>query len=109
MTKKTVVNVTIGGEEYSLKSDRPSDYTRSVAAHVDKALRDVQGSGSIVDGRKAAILAALAITDELFEERRVTAEMARRVSGLASDLTRVLPPTKRASQSGSFASFGEDG
>ena len=109
MTKKSVVSVMIGGEEYSLKSDRPAKYTRAVAEHVDKAIKDVQSAGAIVDARRAAILAALAITDELFEERKAVGETASRVSALASDLSRLLPPAKRASQAGSFASFDDAG
>ncbi len=109
MTKKSVVSVMIGGEEYSLKSDRPAKYTRSVAEHVDKAINNVQSAGAIVDARRAAILAALAITDELFQERKAGGETASRVSALAADLSRLLPPAKRASQAGSFASFDEAG
>ena len=61
--KKTVVRVTIGTEEYTLKSDRPAEYTQAVAEHVDRTLRDVLTGGTIVESHKAAILAALAITD----------------------------------------------
>ena len=34
--KKTVVKVTIGGDEYTLKSDRTTEYTRVVAEYVDR-------------------------------------------------------------------------
>jgi len=108
--KKTVVKVTIGGDEYTLKSDRPPEYTRAVAEHVDRALKDVLSVGSIVETHKAAILAALAITDELFQERRALHDMANRVTDMAADLCRVLPPAKRSSRaSGSFASTGGGG
>lgn len=98
MSKKTVVKVTIGSDEYSLRSDRPADYTRAVAEHVDKALRDVLSVGAIVEHQKAAILAALAITDELFQTRQSQREMAHRITALAADLARLLPPAKRASK-----------
>ncbi len=97
--KKTVVKVTIGGDEYTLKSDRPPEYTHAVAAHVDQALSDVQLTGTIVETHKAAILAALAITDELFQTKRGQKEMALRLDGLAADLTRLLPPNQRSSAS----------
>lgn len=106
--KKTAVRVTIGGDEYTLKSDRPSDYTRAVAEHVDRALKEVLSVGAMVETHKAAILAALAITDELFQERRAAQEMADHVTQLATDLCRVLPPVKRSPRApGSFASSGE--
>jgi cell division protein ZapA len=108
--KKTVVKVTIGTDEYTLKSDRPPEYTRAVAEHVDRALREVLSMGTMVETHKAAILAALAITDELFQERRAAREMADRVTNLATDLCRVLPPVKRTSRAtGSFASSGDAG
>jgi len=103
--KRTVVKVTIGSEEYTLKSDRPPEYTRAVAEHVDRALKDVMSSGAMVETHKAAILAALAITDELFQERIAAREVTERVTNLATDLCRVLPPAKRTSRAtGSIAS-----
>lgn len=102
--KKTVVKVTIGGDEYTLKSDRPPEYTKAVAEHVDNALKEVLSSGTMVETHKAAILAALSITDELFQERKASSEVADRVTSMATDLCRVLPPVKRSSRvTGSFA------
>jgi cell division protein ZapA len=107
-SKRTIVKVTIGADEYTLKSDRPVEYTKAVAEHVDRALKEVLSSGTMVETHKAAILVALAITDELFQERRLAHEVADRVSNMATDLCRVLPPVKRSSQvTGSFAPSGE--
>jgi len=101
---RTVVKVRIGGEEYTLRSDRPGDYTQAVADHVDRTLREVQASGAIVESHKAAILAALAITDDLFQARASEQDMATRLRALAAELARLLPPAKRASRaSGSIA------
>lgn len=106
--KKTVVKVTIGGDEYTLKSDRTTEYTRAVAEYVDNALKEVLASGSIVEAHKAAILAALAITDELFAERKAASDMTDRLSELSTDLCRVLPPAKRTSRAtGSIAALDE--
>ncbi|GBD33026.1 MAG: hypothetical protein KatS3mg081_0096 [Gemmatimonadales bacterium] len=96
---RTVVKVRIGGEEYTLKSDRPADYTQRVAEYVDRALKEVTSSGVIVESHKAAILAALAITDELFQAKAAEEEMARRLRALAAELGRVLPPAKRPQRS----------
>jgi cell division protein ZapA len=107
--RKNVVKVKIGGEEYTLKSDRQPEYTRSVAEYVDKALQEVLSAGTMVETHKAAILAALAITDELFQERKAAGEVAERVADMATDLCRVLPPAKRTSRStGSFATSKEE-
>lgn len=96
--KKTLVRVTIGGEEYVLKSERPEEYTRAVAEYVDHALAEVFSLGTIVETRKAAILAALAIADELFRERQSEREVAARIEALTKDLSRLLPPAKRKSR-----------
>ena len=87
--------VTICGEEYAIKSDTPPEHTRKVAAYVDKAIRDVMSSAGVVDAHKAAILAALSITDELFRERGGSLEMAELMNGLSGELRRWLPPGKR--------------
>jgi len=105
VSKKSVVKVTIGADEYTLRSDRPPEYTKAVAEHVDQALKDVASAGPIVETQKAAILAALAITDELFQSRQSQREMAHRLTALSADLARLIPPAKRASRgSGSIAS-----
>lgn len=93
--KKTAVKVMIGGEEYSLRSDRSDEYTRAVAQHVDRALADVRSMGTIVETHKAAILAALAITDELFQCKAADRELENRIRDLSAEVSRFLPPQKR--------------
>lgn len=92
---KQAVKVTIGGEEYSVRSDLPPEYTREVAAYLDAALKRVRDSLPMVESHKAAILAALAITDELFQARRGDRQIADRLGQLADEFTRMLPPSKR--------------
>ena len=69
--KKNSVRVTIVGEEYTIRSDATPAHTRAVAEHVDRAIRHVMNTATVVETHKAAILAALQITDELFRARRV--------------------------------------
>ena len=92
---KNAVKVIIGGEEFTVRSELPPEYTREVATYLDTALKRVRDSMPMVETHKAAILAALAITDELFQARRGAREIAGRLSGLADDLARLLPPAKR--------------
>jgi len=94
-TPKNAVRVVIGGEELSVRSDLPPEYTREVAAYLDAALRRVKDSMPSVESHKASILAALAITDELFQARRGDREIAARLSTLSEDVARLLPPAKR--------------
>ena len=104
---RKLVKVRIGTDDYALRSDRPEEYTRAVAEYVDRALREILGSGAIVESHKAAVLAALAIADELFQERRIQADMAERLERLAAELARLLPPAKRRSTA-AFATSGDD-
>ena len=92
---KHSTRVTICGEEYTLRSDVPPEHTRAVAAYVDHAIRQVIGSAAVVESHKAAILAALSITDELFRERAANEELAHAMDGLSGELRRWLPPAKR--------------
>ena len=96
---KNAVRVTIGGEELTVRSELPPEYTREVAAYLDAALKRVRDSLPSVDVQKAAILAALAITDELFQARRGDREIATRMTALADDLARHQPPAKRGKRS----------
>lgn len=96
---KNAVRVTIGGEELTVRSELPPEYTREVAAYLDAALKRVRDSLPTVDVQKAAILAALAITDELFQARRGDRDIANRMTALADDLARLLPPAKRGKRS----------
>jgi cell division protein ZapA len=95
MTKKTSVKLTIVGEEYAIRTDEPPEHTKAVAEHVDKAIRGVQGAGGASDPRKAAILAALQITDELLKERALREVFAEQLRSLSAEVRRMLPPGKR--------------
>ena len=95
---KAAVRVVIGGEEYAVRSELPPEYTREVAAYLDAALKRVKDMLPMVESHKAAILAALAITDELFQARRGDREIAARLAAAADEVARLLPPAKRASR-----------
>jgi cell division protein ZapA len=97
-TTKNAVRVFIGGEEYTVRSELPPEYTREVAAYLDAALKRVRDTLPMVESHKAAILAALSITDELFQSRRGDREAADRLTSMANDLARLLPPAKRGSR-----------
>ena len=100
---KHAVRVFIGGEEYAVRSELPPEYTREVAAYLDAALKRVKDMLPMVESHKAAILAALAITDELFQARRGDREIAARLSAAAEEVARLLPPAKRGSRAAAAA------
>jgi cell division protein ZapA len=89
--------VKIVGEEYTIRSAVPPEVTKAIAEHVDAAIRKVLENPAITDPGKAAILAAMSITDELFKEREANAAVAERMRTLSGELRRWLPPAKRGS------------
>lgn len=95
MTKKNSVKLTIVGEEYTIRSDEPAEHTRAVADHVDRTIKSILDGGGANDPRKAAILGALQITDDLFKERGGREEFAERLRALSAEVRRMLPPAKR--------------
>ena len=97
---KQVVRVTIVGEEYSIRSEATPEHTRAVAAYVDEAIRRVLNGGGVVEPRKAAILAALQITDELMQAEQAAQALTGSLRSLSSEVQRWLPPPKREDLSG---------
>ena len=93
--QKTVVRVRIVGEEYTLRTEASTAHTEAVAEHVDRTIRAILSSGATVETHKAAILAALQITDELFRERIAAESLAGDLRQLATDIRPLLPPAKR--------------
>ena len=92
---RTSVRVTILGDEYTIRTDASPSHTRDVAEHVDRIIRQVMASGSVVETHKAAILVALQVTDELFRERAQSRKLAEAIGDLTGDVKRWLPPAKR--------------
>ena len=85
---KKSVKVEIAGERHVLRSDAPAEYTHAVAAHVDATIRAMAANGTL-EQHRAAILAALVITDELFRTRselRALREEVERRATLVADL-----------------------
>lgn len=92
--KKNLVRVTIQNEEYAIRSDVSPEQTRAVAQYLDNAIQRVMDTGSVVESNRAAILAALQITGELFEAR-LGSDITERIEALSSEVRRLLPPAKR--------------
>ena len=97
--KRSLVKVTIVGQELTIRSDATPEHTREVAAYVDKTIRGIMNSGAVVEASRASILAALQITDELFRARNAQQELNASMDALSSEVRRWLPPAKRTTSS----------
>jgi cell division protein ZapA len=100
MDQRTVVKVRIMGEEYTLRTEASPEHTRTVAEHVDRTIRAILSGSSTMETHKAAILAALQITDDLYRERQIMEELGKDMRQLAADIRPLLPPTKRGDEAG---------
>ncbi|MDX1393600.1 MAG: cell division protein ZapA [Gemmatimonadota bacterium] len=91
--ENTTVRVTIFGEDYQIRTDLGEQYTKECARYVDEAIQEAHVGGHVAEPHKAAILAALKITDELFRARAeaagLTETVRARVADLVSRLERV--------------------
>ncbi len=85
--QKTVVTVAIAGEDYTLRADATPEYTRECAAYVDETISEIRQQGPLIASHKAAILGALAITDQLFRARRELEAIRAESGALAARLT----------------------
>jgi cell division protein ZapA len=87
---KNTVTVRIAGEEHSLRSNAQPEYTKQCARYVDKRIQEIKQQVGLLEGHKAAILAALSISDELFlaqkEIERLRESSSAQLSKLAERL-----------------------
>lgn len=88
--RKTVVTVEIADEKFVIRTDASDEYTRECADYVDQTIRQILG-GSRLQPHKASVLAALAITDQLFKATRevdaLRAQAGLRASRLSAEVT----------------------
>jgi len=84
--KGTSTRVTIFGETYNIRSQAEPEYTTRVADHVNQVMHSIKKNVGLKESHKIAILAAMSITDELFQEKQNTElkgeELERRSNSL---------------------------
>jgi cell division protein ZapA (FtsZ GTPase activity inhibitor) len=92
---KTSVTVRIAGEEHTIRASAEPSYTRKCAQLVDERIHQIRLQAGLIEGHKAAILAALSIADECFQAQeeleRTRAELADRARSLAHRIRRAIP------------------
>ena len=85
---KSAVTVRIAGEEHTIRADVEPEYTKRCAKMVDDRIHEINVQTGLVDGDKAAILAALSIADEYFQGREEIEELRSEIAGRAEKLAR---------------------
>jgi cell division protein ZapA len=87
---KRSVTVQIAGNRYALKTDEDDRWVKAVAAFVDSRIRDAQKHTRSPDTQAVAVLTALQIAEELFNERRQTGELRKKIREKSQSLLEVL-------------------
>ena len=78
----TEITVEIAGERYTLRTDADEAHARRCAAVVDARMKEIGGDPGPF-ARKAAIMAALSLADDLF---KIGAGVRRRARALAESI-----------------------
>ncbi len=86
--EKTSVTVRIAGEEHTIRASAEPAYTRRCAKLVDDRIHQIRLQAGLIEGHKAAILAALSIADECFQAQEELARVRRDVAERALELSR---------------------
>jgi cell division protein ZapA len=68
------VKVQIFGQTYSIHGDLDAAYVQRLAAYVDEKMSAIADATATIDTQKVAVLAALAIADELHSIQRDSGE-----------------------------------
>jgi cell division protein ZapA len=94
MDTKTLVQVQIFGQNYTIRGEADQDYILGVAAYVDRKMREVTEKLPVASVSsslsKVAVLASLNIADELMKERAQRERLERQLSDRAARLNAVL-------------------
>jgi cell division protein ZapA len=87
---KNLVQVQIFGNSYTIRGEADQAYILSVAAFVDRKMREVTDKLPVESLSKVAILASLNIADELFKERSRREHQEEQLQHRAARLNAVL-------------------
>lgn len=85
---RQAVTVRIAGEEHAIRSAAEPEYTRRCARFVDDRIAEIRARAGLVEGHRAAILAALSITDEFFQAQEELDRLRKEVASRATNLAR---------------------
>jgi cell division protein ZapA len=88
------ISVRIMDSDYTVTGNVDEEYTKEIARYVDQKMREIAEKLSYPSSAKVAILAALNIADELFDERKTRSqlmeELTRRARAMAQSLEQRL-------------------
>ncbi len=94
MDTKTLVQVQIFGQNYTIRGEADQDYILGVASYVDRKMREITEKLPVASVSnslsKVAVLASLNIADELMKERAQRDRLERQLCDRAARLNAAL-------------------
>jgi cell division protein ZapA len=85
-----LTRVEIYDQLYQIKGGIETEYVKQLAAYVDSKMREIAQGSKTVDSLKVAVLAALNIVDELFQERERSGKLDSLVYDKSVECSRQL-------------------
>src|SRR5712692_11926768 len=82
--------VVIYNQTYTLRSSHDSEYIQQLAEHVNERMNEIARATMTVDSLRVAILAAIQITDELYQSRREMKETEEEVADRSAKYAELL-------------------
>ncbi len=95
--EKASVTVRIAGEEHTIRANAAPEHTKRCARLVDDRIHEIRMQAGVIEGYKAAILAALSIADQCFQAVDELAQVRQEVASRATNLTRRIEADVTAS------------
>ena len=87
---KRSLTVHIAGAPFKVRSDADETYIRTLAGFVDDKIKEMRGTTRSVTTHELAILAAMNIADDLFQERYKRQQLKQTVRERSKTLLTVL-------------------
>lgn len=86
--KSSSVTVRIAGEDHTIRANVEPEYTLKCARLVDDRIHEIRAKSGLIEGHKAAILAALSIADEYFQALEEVDRIHRQAASRADKIRR---------------------
>jgi len=107
---KSIITVCIFGNEYTIKGVAEPEYIMTLANYLNTKMSEVQDATGLKDVKKIAILAAINISDELFEMKKTVKDsyvpneqmqaIRNKTESLISLIDRELPQSSTSENTG---------
>lgn len=93
---KTLVEVDIFGQTFTINSEEQARYVKELAAYVDQRMRQIAGSTKTVVPLRVAIMAALSIADEWYKANQREQEIEKETERLSAVLLNRIEQSEKA-------------